>query len=160
RLHRDEDRRRDETQPRAREDVCARSIPAASGANLMQARTAFRLAMLRNGFQPLLNDCKRPIDKGWPKHIVDEAEVLSWDRSALASTGLKLDGDLAVIDVDVANTNLVEALADALGKNFPALFEHGLVRHAGGPKEAWIARVDTRFQWIGSRCWHRGGDPD
>jgi len=68
----------------------------------MQARTVFRLAMLKNGFQPLLNDCKRPIEKGWPKQIVDEAEVLSWDRSALASTGLKIDGDLAVIDVDVA----------------------------------------------------------
>ena len=38
----------------------------------MQARTAFRLAMLKNGFQPLLNDCKRPIEKGWPRHAVDE----------------------------------------------------------------------------------------
>ena len=64
----------------------------------MQERTAFRLAMLRNGFQPLLNNCKRPIEKGWPKKIVTEAEVLSWDRSALASTGMKIDGDLAVID--------------------------------------------------------------
>jgi hypothetical protein len=126
----------------------------------MQQRTAFRLAMLRNGFQPLLTNCKRPVEKGWPKRAVDEAEVLSWDRSALASTGLKLDGDLAVIDVDVADADLVAALADTLGKNFPALFEHGFVRHAGGPKEAWIARVDTPFQWIGSRCWHRGSDPD
>jgi hypothetical protein len=126
----------------------------------MQARTAFRLAMLRNGFQPLLNDCKRPIEKGWPKHTVDEAEVLSWDRSALASTGLKLDDDLAVIDVDIADAELVKALADALGKRFPALFEHGLVRHAGGPKEAWIARVDEPFQRIASRRWYRGDDPD
>jgi len=75
----------------------------------MQARTAFRLAMLKNGFQPLLTDCKRPIEKGWPKRIVDEAEVLSWDRSALASTGLKLDGDLAVIDADVKDAGLVDA---------------------------------------------------
>jgi len=61
----------------------------------MQERTAFRLAMLKNGFQPLLNACKRP------KRTVDAAEVLSWDRSALLSTGMKIDGDLAVIDVDV-----------------------------------------------------------
>ena len=60
----------------------------------MQERTAFRLAMLKNGFQPLLNDCKRPIEKGWPEKIVDEAEVRSWDRSALLSTGMRLDGDL------------------------------------------------------------------
>ena len=102
----------------------------------MQARTAFRLAMLENGYWPLLNDCKRPIEKGWPKQIVDEAEVLSWDRSALASTGMKLDGDLAVIDADVADASLVETLADALGKRFPTLFERGLVRHAGEPKHS------------------------
>ena len=126
----------------------------------MQKRTAFRLAMLANGFQPLLNDCKRPIEKGWPQRTVDEAEVLAWDRSALLSTGLKLDGDLAVIDIDVTDVDLVEALADALGKNFPALFEHGLVRHTGGPKEAWIARVDEPFQRLASRRWYRGGDPD
>src|SRR5262245_15795933 len=76
------------------QDERPRDIPAASGAGLMQERTAFRLAMLRNGFQPLLTDCKRPIEKGWPKKIVDEAEILAWDRSALASTGLKIDGDL------------------------------------------------------------------
>ena len=126
----------------------------------MQARTAFRLAMLENGFQPLLNDCKRSIEKGWPQRIVDAAEVLSWDRSALASTGLKIDGDLAVVDVDVADASLVETLADALGTSFPVLFERGLVRHAGGPKEAWIARVDEPFRRLASRRWYRGGDPD
>ena len=126
----------------------------------MQPRTAFRLAMLRNGFQPLLNECKRSIERGWPTRIVDEAEVLSWDRSALLSTGMKLDGDLAVIDADVADVSLVETLADALGKSFPTLFEHGLVRHAGGPKEAWIARVDEPFRRLASRRWYRGSDPD
>jgi hypothetical protein len=126
----------------------------------MQARTAFRLAMLANGYQPLLNDCKRPIEKGWPKRRVDEAEILSWDRSALLSTGLKLDGDLAVIDVDVKDAGLVSALAGALDQRFPELFVHGLVRHAGGPKEAWIARVDEPFQRLASRRWYRGSDPD
>jgi len=126
----------------------------------MQERTAFRLAMLANGFQPLLNDCKRPIEKGWPTRIADEAEVLSWDRSGLTSTGLRLDGDLAVIDVDVSEAAFVEALAVALDKNFPKLFVHGLVRHAGGPKEAWIARVDEPFRRLASRRWYRGSDPD
>jgi len=116
--------------------------------------------MLRNGFQPLLNDCKRPIEKGWPKRRVDEAEVLSWDRSALASTGLKLDGDLAVIDADVADANLVAALASALDERFPMLFRDGLVRHAGSAKEAWIARVDEPFRRIASRRWYRSSDPD
>src|SRR5262245_19400460 len=160
RLRRNAHRRRDEARPGTQQDERAGSVSTASGANLMQARTAFRLAMLANGFVPLLNDCKRSIEKGWPKRIVDEAEVLSWDRSALLSTGLKLDGDLAVIDADVADASLVETLANALGKSFPALFAHGLVRHAGGPKEAWIARVDEPFRRLASRRWYRGGDPD
>jgi len=126
----------------------------------MQARTAFRLAMLKNGFQPLLNDCKRPIERGWPKKIVDEAEVLSWDRSALLSTGMRIDGDLAVIDADVSEAAFVEELADALDKSFPELFARGLVRHAGGVKEAWIARVDQPFRRLASRRWYRGNDPD
>ena len=67
----------------------------------MQARTQFRLAMLENGYWPLLNDCKRPIEKNWQKKRPDRVEVLSWDRSLFASTGMKIDGDLAVIDVDV-----------------------------------------------------------
>jgi hypothetical protein len=40
------------------------------------------------------------------------------------------------------------------------LFARGLVRHAGGPKEAWIARVDAPFRRLASRRWYRGGDPD
>ena len=126
----------------------------------MQERTAFRLAMLKNGFTPLLNDCKRPIEKGWPRKIVDAAEVRSWDRSALLSTGMKIDGDLAVIDADVRDADLVAALAGALDEHFPALFRDGLVRHAGGAKEAWIARVDTPFMRLASRRWYRGSDPD
>jgi hypothetical protein len=126
----------------------------------MQERTAFRLAMWENGYWPLLNDCKKAIETGWPTRRVDEAEVRSWDRSALTSTGLKLDGDLAVIDVDVGEAALVEALAGALDKNFPELFARGLVRHAGGAKEAWIARVDEPFRRLASRRWYRGADPD
>ena len=126
----------------------------------MKERTAFRLAMLANGYWPLLNDRKRPIEKGWPKHRPDEAEILSWDRSAWLSTGMKLDGDLAVFDIDVHETAWIEQLAGALGTRFPELFVRGLVRHAGGVKEAWFARVDAPFGRIASRRWYRGSDPD
>jgi hypothetical protein len=126
----------------------------------MHARTRFRLDMLTNDYQPLLNDCKRSIETGWPTRTVDAAEVLAWDRSALTSTGLKLDGDLAVIDVDVRDAGLVDALADAFNARIPELFRRGLVRHAGGPKEAWIARVDTPFRRLASRRWYRGDDSD
>jgi hypothetical protein len=65
-----------------------------------------------------------------------------------------------VIDVDVSETALVEALADAMDERFPALFAHGFVRHTGGPKEAWFARTDMPFQRLASRRWFRGDDAD
>src|SRR5262249_6063902 len=160
RLRRNAHRRRDEARPSARQDERAGSVPATSGANLMQARTAFRLAMLKNGYWPLLNDCKRPIEKDWQKKRPDRAEVLSWDRSPFASTGMKIDGDLAVIDADIRESTLIDALAEALGKRYPELFARGLVRHAGGVKEAWFARTETPFQRICSRKWCRGDPKD
>jgi hypothetical protein len=51
-------------------------------------------------------------------------------------------------------------LADALDARFPALFADCLVRHAGGPKAAWIARVDEPFRRLASRRWYHGSDPD
>jgi hypothetical protein len=130
----------------------------------MQERTAFRLDMFKNGFSPRLNKYKRAIgDKpnggGWQNQHVDEAVILSWDRCALLTTGMMIDGDLAVIDVDVTDASLVETLANALGEKFPALFKHGLVRHAGGPKEAWFVRSKKLFRWVGSREWNGDGDP-
>jgi hypothetical protein len=126
----------------------------------MQASTAYRLAMLENGYWPLLNDCKKAIETGWPSRRPDRSEVLSWDRSALLSTGMKIDGDLAVIDADITDGEMVNALASVLAERFPELFTKGLVRHAGGPKEAWIVRVEKPFGRLASRRWYRNGDPD
>jgi hypothetical protein len=123
--------------------------------------TAFRLAMLRNGYQPVLTDCKRAKETGWPRKVVDEAEILSWDRSAWISTGLKVDGDLGVFDIDVASAGLVDELAAVLDSQFPELFTRGLVRHAGGAKEAWMARTKKPFARVASRKWHQAGkNPD
>jgi hypothetical protein len=124
----------------------------------MQARTVFCLAMLENGYWPLLNECKRPIEKNWHKKRPDRAEVLSWDRSVFASTGMKIDGDLAVIDADIREPALIDTLAKALDTRYPELFARGLVRHAGEVKEAWFARTETPFQRIYSRTWCRS-DP-
>jgi hypothetical protein len=125
----------------------------------MHECTAFRLAMLKNGYWPLLNACKRPIEKGWPRKKPDEAEVLSWNRSILRSTGMKIDGDLAVFDADIREKPLIDALIDALDQRYPELLMHGLVRHAGGVKQAWFVRTEEPFRKIYSRKWTRG-DPD
>src|SRR5262245_30371515 len=125
----------------------------------MQAHTQFRLAMLENGYWPLLNDCKRATETGWPRKKPDEAEVLSWDRSIFRSTGMKIDDDLAVIDADIRDKALINALIDALDERYPELFVRGLVRHAGEVKQAWFARSKEPFRKVYTRKWTRG-DPD
>ena len=125
----------------------------------MYPPTVFRLAMLDNGYWPLLNNCKRSIEPGWPKKRPSREEVLSWDGSLHESTGMKIDGDLAVIDADIREKAMIDALIDALDARYPDLFVHGLVRHASEVKQAWFVRTPKPFQKICSRKWTRG-DPD
>jgi hypothetical protein len=114
----------------------------------MNERTIFRLAMWDNGYWPVLNDCKQAKLSGWQKKRPDRAEVLSWDRSTFSSTGMKIDGDLAVIDADIREKAVINALIDALDERYPELFVHGLVRHAGEVKQAWFVRTKEPFRRI------------
>jgi hypothetical protein len=125
----------------------------------MKERTIFRLAMWDNGYWPVLNNCKRAIITGWQKQRPDRAEILSWDRSTYLSSGMKIDGDLAVFDADIPEKALIDALIDALDERYPELFVHGLVRHAGEVKQAWFVRTEEPFRKICSRKWTRD-DPD
>jgi hypothetical protein len=127
---------------------------------MYQPHTEFRIAMLANGYWPLVNKCKRPVERGWSKKRPTEAALLAWDRSTFNSTGMKIDGDLAVVDADVTDIAMMTALADAVDRECPALFRCGLVRHTGGVKEAWFTRVDEPFARVASRRWYRGDDPD
>src|SRR5262249_15523644 len=68
--------------------------------------------------------------------------------------------DLAFIDSDTREAALIDALSVALDKRYPELFARGLVRHAGGVKEAWFVRAEEPFQRIYSRKWCRGKPKD
>ena len=125
----------------------------------MQERTRFRLAMLKNSYWPVLNDCKQAKLSSWQEKRPDRDEILSWDRSTYLSTGMKIDDDLAVIDADIRENALINALIDVLDERYPELFVHGLVRHAGEVKQAWFVRTKEPFQRIYTRKWTRG-DPD
>jgi hypothetical protein len=67
----------------------------------MKERTKLRLKLLANGYVPLLNHGKVTRLDGWPDLEVTEELIRSWDRSRHASTGIRIEGGLGVVDVDV-----------------------------------------------------------
>jgi hypothetical protein len=113
----------------------------------LKPHTLYRLRMLANNYRPVLTDCKRAVERGWNKQIVDEAVVLGWNRSSLASTGVHLTGDLAAFDFDIPDAALVGELSDALRKRYPELFSAGLIRGATNTvKCALFCRTDKLFR--------------
>jgi predicted P-loop ATPase len=107
------------------------------------------LQVLANGYAPLPNIDKRCILKGWPTLIVDEAEVRRWSRmGAYEATGVRLEGGLAVIDLDVDVENFEDLVSHLIG-TFPEL-ERALFRTGAGHKEAWYVRTDEPFSRIAS----------
>jgi hypothetical protein len=131
----------------------------------MSSMHEIRLKMLRNGYVPLLNKGKRPMHRGWQNMRVDEATIMEWQHSTLPTTGVRVEGGLAVVDIDVTtdNADLIEGLARrAETIILPKILTKGLVRLSTGHKAAWFCRVaGPLFPRLASRLWMRPGDePD
>jgi hypothetical protein len=122
--------------------------------------TAYRLAMLGNDYPPLPNYSKKCFLKGWSVVQPDRDMVIFWEwyYGAWLATGMRVDGDIGFIDFDIPDIDLVHQLVAALDSKFPNIFEGVLVRHAGGPKRAFIARIDKPIAAPKSRKWYPGGD--
>ena len=161
RLRRRRHRRRDEARSGARQDERAGSVPAASGAGLMQARTAFRLAMLANGYQPLLNDCKRSIETGWPtrRRRRSRSAVVGPQRADLdrPEARRRSRGDRRRRERGGSRRRAWRAPSTS---DSPSCSRTAWCATPAGAKEAWIARVDEPFRRLASRRWYRGSDPD
>ena len=133
----------------------------------MKDVTKLRLQLLANGYTPLPNKFKQTLLVGWPALRVDEDAVKSWDRMvAYPSTGIRVDGDLAVIDVDVGIDGGARLVADFRrhleAELMPGYFNATsgvLTRTSAGAKRAWFLRVEGEpFARFVSREWMRPDD--
>jgi hypothetical protein len=126
----------------------------------MSSMHEIRLRMLRNGYVPLLNRGKRPAHRGWQNMRVDEATIMEWEHSTLPTTGVRVEGGLAVIDIDVTigDLDLVGPLA-ARAKDLLPGIDKAPVRRSVGVKQAWFCRVEgALFKRLCSCLWVRPGD--
>src|SRR4051794_36456128 len=84
--------------------------------------TALRLQLLANGYVPIPNRDKVPGFKGWSRITVNEATIRSWKGSRALrrlATGLRVESELCVIDVDSNDPRLANGVREDLSSIAP-----------------------------------------
>lgn len=125
----------------------------ANGGQQGLAPADLRLKLLANGYVPTPNLGKMPLLKGWPTVKVDETVIASWSRrhKRLPDTGIRLEDDLCVIDLDV-DDQVMEEIVTAIEHALPTLAS-SLLRHGKGYKEAWFLRCPEPVGHLNTRRW-------
>lgn len=120
--------------------------------------TELRRRFIENGFTPLPSVGKQCFLKNWPNVVVDDAVLASWARkhSRWQDTGIRVQDGLAVIDFDIDDEEIMNALARVVEKEKPAL-QGARIRFGKGFKEAWFVRTDEPFGRIHTRRWLKPG---
>jgi len=115
-----------------------------------------RLLLLRNGYTPLPNRGKPPVLKEWPSIEVTPEVIAEWPETP--TTGVRVDGPLLVIDIDVN-----AALADEILRNLPAALREKLAAAperrstASAYKRALFCRTAAKISRLSTGAW---GNPD
>ena len=105
-------------------------------------QTRIRRALLANGYAPLANKDKMCVLHGWSDLAVDEALIDKWSRELKwRATGVRVEGGLAVVDLDVNDAEAVDAIIEALPEELWSKLATAPVRRGKGAKEAWFCRL-------------------
>lgn len=125
------------------------------------AQTAIRLALLENGYTPVPNIDKRCMFKGWGVIRPTPEDIADWSRKLdYQATGLRVEGGLCAIDVDIDDEKIVAAIWERSVERFPQLRE-ALIRFGSGAKEMWLCRSDEPFSVLFSTTHVKPGrDPE
>lgn len=120
--------------------------------------TELRRRFIENGFTPLPSVGKQCFLKNWPNVAVNEDALASWARkhSRWQDTGLRVQDGLAVIDFDIDDEEIMNALARHVEAEKPAL-QGARIRFGKGFKEAWFVRTSEPFGRIHTRRWLKPG---
>lgn len=106
------------------------------------AQTDVRRRMLANGYVPLANKDKMCVLKGWPDLHVDEAQIDAWSQQLKwRATGVRIEGGLVAIDLDVNDDDAIDAIVDAIPADIWSILQDAPVRRGKGAKEAWFCRL-------------------
>lgn len=113
-----------------------------SKTNEIATQTGIRRRLLSNGYVPLANKDKMCVLFGWSEMHVDEAKIDEWaNQLKWRATGVRVEGGLAVIDLDVNSADAIDAIVEALPEDLWAKLSLAPVRRGKGDKEAWFVRL-------------------
>ena len=127
-----------------------------------EEQTAIRRKLLANGYTPLANDDKRTMLKNWPRIEVTPALIDEWsDKLRYQATGVRLDGALTVVDIDIDDAEVIDEIIDRLPEELWDRVGVAPERRGKGAKLAWFVRCNEPFQRFASLAFARPGeDPE
>jgi putative DNA primase/helicase len=133
------------------------------------AITALRLKARQNGYAPIKAHDKRPMFTGWNTVVLTPTEINSWlgpraGATMWSGTGLRVEGGLLTIDLDIPDQELVRDMRAAIMTIAPAVFEaRGALergRSDGSPKCMFFLRRSGDPFIIRSHKWSYAPEDD
>lgn len=122
----------------------------------VEGQTDIRRKLLKNGYTPLANDDKRCVLKYWPQLEVTPALIEEWsDKLRYQATGVRLDGALTVIDVDIDDAGIIDDIIEQLPEELWERLGVAPERRGKGAKLAWFVRCEEDFQRYASMAFAR-----
>jgi hypothetical protein len=127
-------------------------------------QTEIRLSLLRNGYSPVPNYDKRCFLYARNDLHIDEALIDKWSRETKnLSTGVRVEGRLIAIDIDVADAEAIAEIVEALPEAVWEKVQHAPVRRSTDrTKEAWfvtLAPGEKPISRLTSAAFHHPHDP-
>lgn len=106
-----------------------------------------RLKMLEYGWFPIPCEGKSWIIHNWPHLAITPELVREWDGYGdngckFAGTGTRIEGSMFVLDLDIKEREIIDAVLEAIGGRFPEwLYAGCLWRHSGAESLAIFSQV-------------------
>ena len=111
-------------------------------AERLTEQTRIRHALLKNGYTPLANVNKMCVLTGWPGLYVDADQIEDWSgQRRYMATGVRVDGRLVVVDFDIDDEDVLDALWALIPDDLRAVLDKAPMRFGGGDKMAVFLRL-------------------
>lgn len=116
---------------------------AGTKAERVAEQTRIRLGLLKNGYAPLANKNKTCLLPGWPGLKITKTLISdTWaDQLRYCATGVRVDGRLVVLDFDIDDDDMLDAVYDALPDDLVDRICAAPTRKGKGAKVAVFMRL-------------------